>query len=99
MNNVLLSARLRIADNLGTSRFGQHYAVTEDLSAKIPFIPFTRPHYELLHALTFTRGCSLDEGRTPAPDVLSHHLGESWDLTPSKPRSYKSSARISAASS
>src|SRR5215469_2150595 len=36
---------------------------------------------------------------TPAPDLLSHHLGESWDLTPSKPRSYKSSARISAASS
>jgi len=27
----------------------------------MPFILFTRPHYELLHTLTFTRGCSLDE--------------------------------------
>ena len=27
-----------------------------------------------------------------APGLLSHHLGESWDLTPSEVKSYKSSA-------
>ena len=30
----------------------RHFAVTEDLSAKMPFMLFPRPNYELLHALT-----------------------------------------------
>jgi hypothetical protein len=59
------------------------------------------------HVLSATRKCALlsahfrvaDNPRiwVPGPDLFSHHLGESWDLTLSEVRSYKSSTRISAA--
>jgi hypothetical protein len=43
-----------IFDNLGVGRFGQHYAVTEDLSAKMAFILFPRPRYELVTSAAYS---------------------------------------------
>jgi hypothetical protein len=67
-----------VSTQVFTNEIGQHYGITEDLSAKMPFSLFPRPHYELLHALTLPEAVHWTRGghrRLTCFHIILENLG------------------------